>query len=420
MTKVLSRPMFKMGGKIAAKNSGIVSGFADGGNVRQGFKTAGMVDLIDQYVQAPQQQQGLSRSDYLRIASAGADIMGAPGTGKSGFMGALQASGPSLSKLGTGLADDMATRDAAYQDKLSKYNALKASAAMEEKQLADERDFSTSEREAGQKFETSLEDVRQKNSIALLIKDKELNPFNFEKQYVTETARDINKQMSVLNPKSKEYQDLKNNLVNNVYGEATRSGIKEKGDLLTSAAFQQALKDEIKYITGDRTLGEDKGVDLRNDPKSVYYNMNTYSELKEQVTKELFGALIEEVYISPGDPTAEFAQGGRVGRALGGTAGPYEPGSGPDPDPGSPPIMTTARGPYEPGSGPNPDPEGAPVITAQELRQRLPTEVSDQVIQLIASSEQALIDFAKLQTQADIDAFNAKYNTDLEMPSQRA
>ena len=82
--------------------------------------------------------------------------------------------------------------------------------------------------------------------------------------------------------------------------------------------------------------------------------------------------------------------------------------------------MTAARGPYEPGSGPDPDPEGAPVITAQELRQRLPAEVSDQVIQLIASSEQALIDFAKLQTQADIDAFNAKYNTDLEMPSQRA
>tara|TARA_R110000782_G_scaffold80434_1_gene159201 strand:+ start:88 stop:1278 length:1191 start_codon:yes stop_codon:yes gene_type:complete len=396
MAKVLSRPMFKRGGKVVAKNSGIVSGFADGGDVRQGFQNAGMVDLIDQYVQAPQQQQGLSRSDYLRIAAAGAEIMGAPPTGRSGFIGALQAASPALSNLGTGLAEDFSTRDAAYQDKLSKYNALKASAAMEEKQLADERDFAISEREAGQEFETELEDVRQKNAIDLLIKDKELNPFDFEKQYVTDTARDINEQMSVLNPKSKEYQALKNNLVNNVYGEATRSGIKEKGDLLTSAPFQDAVKAEIKYITGDRTLGEDKGVDLRNDPKSVYYNMS-YSQLKEQVMKELFGALIEEVYISPGNPKAEYAQGGRVGRALGGTAGPYEPGSGPDPDP-----------------------EGAPVITAQELRQRLPAEVSDQVIQLIASSEQALIDFAKLQTQADIDAFNAKYNTDLEMPSQRA
>ena len=199
-----------------------------------------MVDLIDQYVQEPQQQQGLSRSDYLRIAAAGADIMGAPGTGKSGFIGTLQAASPALSNLGTGLAEDFSTRDAAYQDKLSKYNALKASAAMEEKQLADERDFATSEREAGQEFDTELEDVRQKNAIDLLIKDKELNPFDFEKQYVTDTARDINKQMSVLNPKSKEYQALKNNLVNNVYGEATRSGIKEKGDLLTSAPFQNA------------------------------------------------------------------------------------------------------------------------------------------------------------------------------------
>ena len=417
MAKVLSRPMFKMGGKVAAKNSGIISGFADGGNVRQGFQNAGMVDLIDQYVQAPQQQRGLTRSDYLRIASAGANIMGAQPTGRSGFIGALQAASPALADLGTGLAEDFSTRDAAYQKKLSDYNTLRASAAMEEKQIADERDFAISEREAGQKFEKELEDVRQLNAIDLLIKDKELNPFDFEKQYVTETARDINKQMSVLNPKSKEYQDLKNNLVNNIYGEATRSGIKEKGDLLTSAAFQKALKDEIKFITGDRALGDDKGVDLRKDPKSAYYNMN-YSQLKEQVTKELFGAIIEEVYISPGDPKAAFAKGGRVGLANGG--GPYEPGSGPDPDPGSPPIMTAARGPYEPGSGPDPDPEGAPVITAQELRQRLPAEVSDQVIQLIASSEQALIDFAKLQTQADIDAFNAKYNTDLEMPSQRA
>tara|TARA_B100001093_G_C26753523_1_gene982284 strand:+ start:39 stop:1292 length:1254 start_codon:yes stop_codon:yes gene_type:complete len=417
MAKVLSRPMFKMGGKVAAKNSGIISGFADGGNVRQGFQKAGMVDLLDQYIQAPEQQRGLTRSDYLRIAAAGANIMGAQPTGRSGFIGALQAASPALADLGTGLAEDFSTRDAAYQKKLSDYNTLRASAAMEEKQIADERDFAISEREATQEFETDLEDVRQENAIDLLIKDKELNPYDFEKQYVTETARDINKQMSVLNPNSKEYKDLKNNLVNNIYGEATRSGIKEKGDLLTSAAFQKALKDEIKFITGDRALGEDKGVDLRKDPKSAYYNMN-YSQLKEQVTKELFGAIIEEVYISPGDPKAAFAKGGRVGLANGG--GPYEPGSGPDPDPGSPPIMTAARGPYEPGSGPDPDPEGAPVITAQELRQRLPAEVSDQVIQLIASSEQALIDFAKLQTQADIDAFNAKYNTDLEMPSQRA
>ena len=77
MAKVLSRPMFKMGGKVAAKNSGIISGFADGGNVRQGFQKAGMVDLLDQYIQAPEQQRGLTRSDYLRIAAAGANIMGA-------------------------------------------------------------------------------------------------------------------------------------------------------------------------------------------------------------------------------------------------------------------------------------------------------------------------------------------------------
>ena len=36
MTKVLSRPMFKMGGVARnARNTGILSGFEDGGNVRR-------------------------------------------------------------------------------------------------------------------------------------------------------------------------------------------------------------------------------------------------------------------------------------------------------------------------------------------------------------------------------------------------
>jgi len=51
------------------------------------------------------------------------------------------------------------------------------------------------------------------------------------------------------------------------------------------------------------------------------------------------------------------------------------------------------------------------------MRQRLPAEVSDNVIQLILNSEEAMIDFAQLQTPQDITRFNQKYNTDLELPT---
>ena len=87
------------------------------------------------------------------------------------------------------------------------------------------------------------------------------------------------------------------------------------------------------------------------------------------------------------------ANGGRIGYANG--SGPYEPGSGPNPDPGSPPVMSF-----------------------EELRARLPQEVSDSVIQLITQSEQAMIDFAQIQTPQDIQVFNQKYNTDLQTPNQ--
>ena len=59
-------------------------------------------------------------------------------------------------------------------------------------------------------------------------------------------------------------------------------------------------------------------------------------------------------------------------------------------------------------------------LTFAELRQRLPAEVSYQVIRLILSSEEAMVDFAKIQTPQDIQVFNKKYNSDLQMPTQVA
>ena len=55
-------------------------------------------------------------------------------------------------------------------------------------------------------------------------------------------------------------------------------------------------------------------------------------------------------------------------------------------------------------------------LSFQELRSRLPQEITDDIVQLLASSEQALIDFATIRTQQDIDAFNQKYDVNLVLP----
>ena len=55
-------------------------------------------------------------------------------------------------------------------------------------------------------------------------------------------------------------------------------------------------------------------------------------------------------------------------------------------------------------------------LTFSELRNRLPQEITDDVVQLLANSEEALQDFAYIQTQNDVDSFNLKYGVNLIIP----
>lgn len=53
-----------------------------------------------------------------------------------------------------------------------------------------------------------------------------------------------------------------------------------------------------------------------------------------------------------------------------------------------------------------------------ELRARLPKEITDDVVTTIASSKQALLDFANIRTQQDVDEFNQQYNVNLVLPQE--
>ena len=65
--------------------------------------------------------------------------------------------------------------------------------------------------------------------------------------------------------------------------------------------------------------------------------------------------------------------------------------------------------------------EGAPQssdnLSYEELRSRLPKEITDDIVMILSQSPQALIDFSEIQTQVDVDEFNMKYGVNLALPS---
>ena len=58
-------------------------------------------------------------------------------------------------------------------------------------------------------------------------------------------------------------------------------------------------------------------------------------------------------------------------------------------------------------------------LSYAELRDRLPKEITDDIVQLIANSEEALQEFAYIRTQRDINDFNVKYGVNLILPATR-
>ena len=58
-------------------------------------------------------------------------------------------------------------------------------------------------------------------------------------------------------------------------------------------------------------------------------------------------------------------------------------------------------------------------LSYPELRDRLPKEITDDIVQLIANSEEALQDFSYIRTQRDINDFNVKYGVNLILPATR-
>ena len=68
---------------------------------------------------------------------------------------------------------------------------------------------------------------------------------------------------------------------------------------------------------------------------------------------------------------------------------------------------------------PGPMDDGANnLISYDQMRARLPNEVTDDIVELMVNSAEALEDFAMISSQQEVDQFNKKYSVNLVLPAE--
>ena len=336
--------MFR-GGKVSSYGTGIASGLADGG--RPGYVNGGEIeeytDIVKAVREAYPQQQGLSQADYLRIASAGLDILGAPGEG-GGIRGALTAASKPLAKLGTGLATGIEARDASREESIKDISA------------AIMRGRSTRDR-----------------GFALTDKIKQLEANTKSKQRISNILASDQNFANYIKENHPEVKDVE--------------GI---------AGIRKSLENELEVVNNNLK------VLLPKDEVTIAF-------LKSGQAGQFFNSLIaaeeKRQGKNRGDPTFNWnAVIESAGKKDGGVVGYAEGGL-------TEMISETEEVVEE---TPKPQPRGS--LSYQELRSRLPKEIPDDVIAIIAASDEALIEFSNIATQQDVDAFNTKYGVELVLP----
>ena len=125
-------------------------------------------------------------------------------------------------------------------------------------------------------------------------------------------------------------------------------------------------------------------------------NIKKYPKKEEDVqlildSMSIFRQTMESGTYNTGEVQAK-ADGGRIGYDMGGDVEP----------------MQTQIQPEMPAAD----------IDYDSLRARLPQSVTDDIVELLSVSVEALEDFATIQTQQDVDNFNTKHNVNLVLPAE--
>ena len=381
MSRILRRPMFR-GGRVESKGDlkvidqmGIAK-LATGGRV--GYDMGGEVDDYMEIIEAVRktrpelpEKKGMSTADYLRIASAGMDILGAPSEG-SGIGGALRTAAAPLSKLGGSLAGSLDARTTARAELLANEESAitdMAGAIMKSRNYRPDRGFALDAkllklRKAGER----------EQEIQSILADTDLMS-----KYILENA---------------------------IKGETDEEKFDNASKILNNEL--DLVKNDLKLLKpkNDILIGL-----LKSGRGNQVYDTYIRAEQVAQGTKEKpkstndvdfnWMAVVDRINNANKD-------GGIIGYAEGGLTGMM-----------AEETINTPEGSEtmeEEVVEETPGPEASAPLTYDELRLRLPPEVSDSVVKLLAASDEALLEFSNIATQQDVDEFNVKYGVELVLP----
>lgn len=356
MSRTLRRPMFRGGGKIESRGTGITSGLDD----RPGYANGvGPVDLnrlkteSEQLLelqkqmgvfQAPKETKGfmnaIGPAGFLALAQRGFEFAGKGGD---------ETFGQKLAGTAADATGDIASIIKAKKEKnkelLEKQNLMKAGNIQSVyEQLGKEAIQKSKSEGTGYQIEKKIELIGTLNNDIAELEKQLQGAEDVEKNEIQRKIDLKNSQLGVL---VKEFDAVSTQFLKSDEGEYLFKDISDE------------LVREINPSTKEEWKTSDPGF---------------YAEVLNRVRKALRNA-------------SGFKKGGRVEMEQGG--------------------MATQNTEQETQN-----------LSYKDLRSRLPQEITNDIVNLISQSNQAFSDFANIRTQADVDSFNKIYNVNLVLPQE--
>ena len=370
--RVMKRPMFRMGGTTSG-GTGITSGLD---TPRQNYKSAGSVLSISDAM-------SMGSSDIFNKALVPAMLNREKNFKSAMSIPKLQAVGsiasnvlPNIERGGLkGIVDilkDPNTINAAIQG-LSQTKSLELE--RDKQQLADlgaifKGKSAIESQEFDQEYKTETLSIAKQKALIKSATQLRVDAGEQSRQLLKVNEGSVSNM-------SEEDKILYYDLRETAAGELTPAKANQKAVLIVAAENEAQKKSELNLG------GSGKGM--------------SDVEMQERID------FLTQLLIGTTTQRTDEAEGGRINKQMGGG---FDMGQ----EQVMPAAQTTAPGPEMMPQGGGQDMGGDPFTI---LRERLPQEIPDEVVSLIAYNKAAFQDFANIQDQDDVDLFNQKYNVQL-------